>query len=135
MSPAANAAIRAASIANMRLNQLAPESRTPDVVAAIAKIATATYAVLISEEPGAVGRLELAVSAADALIAAPKASGVHQLAFAALRAESAEERKCDEINARGDGWGRAEYDEVRPFEGARIEARRAWAAAGFPFDA
>lgn len=59
---------------------------------------------------------------------------VHPLALAALRAESAEERKRAEINARGEGWGRAEYAEVRPFEAARIEARKAWAAAGFPVE-
>lgn len=60
---------------------------------------------------------------------------VHPLALAVLRAESAEERKRGEIDARGEGWGRAEYAEVRPFEAARIEARKAWAAAGFPVEA
>lgn len=60
---------------------------------------------------------------------------VHHLALAALRAESAEEQKRSEIDARGDGWGAAERDELRPFESARIAARKAWAAAGFPFEA
>ncbi len=135
MSPAAHAAIRAASCANMKLHQLAPEARTPEAVAALAAIATATYAVMISEEPGAVGRLELAVSAAEALLVAPKASAVHPLALAFLRADADDEHKRSEINARGEGWGRDEYAEIRPFEAARIAARKAWAAAGFPFEA
>ncbi len=59
---------------------------------------------------------------------------VHPLALAALRAECDEERKRAEINARGEGWGRAEYSEIRPFEAARIAARKAWAAVGFPFE-
>jgi hypothetical protein len=65
--------------------------------------------------------------------AAPAA--VHPLALAFLRADAEDEHKRAEINARGDGWGHAEYAEIRPFEAARIAARKAWAAAGFPFEA
>lgn len=61
-------------------------------------------------------------------------AGVHPLALAALRAESAEEQKRAEIDARGDGWGAAERAELRPFEAVRIAARKAWGAGGFPFE-
>ncbi len=64
----------------------------------------------------------------------PDASNVHPLALAALRAESEEERKRAEIDARGDGWGEKERAELRPFEASRIVARKAWGAAGFPFE-
>lgn len=61
-------------------------------------------------------------------------ASVHHLALAALRAESDEEQKRAEIDARGEGWGAAERAELRPFEAIRIARRKAWAAAGFPFE-
>ena len=136
MSPASKA-VRAAALVNMKLHQLAPERRTPEIVAAQAEIAGATYAVLIDdleEDRAAVARLELAVSAADALLTAPAAPAAHPLALAALRAESDEARKHAEIDARGDGWGANERAELRPFESARIAHRKAWAAVGFAFE-
>lgn len=57
---------------------------------------------------------------------------IHPLALAALCAEAAEEHLRAEINDYGEGWGRAEYEALRPLEAARIDARKAWAAAGFP---
>lgn len=62
-------------------------------------------------------------------------ASIHHLALAALRAESAEEQKRAEIDARGEGWGASERAELRPFEAVRIAHRKAWAAAGFPFEA
>jgi hypothetical protein len=53
---------------------------------------------------------------------------VHPLAYAALKAEAAEEAYCSTVEA----WGEAERAIKRPLEAARIAAWRAWRAAGCP---
>jgi hypothetical protein len=143
VSPASKAARDAARL-YMNLRQLPPARLTPEIVAAQAEIAAATECVLaddLEEDREAVARLLRALSAAEPLLAtalsaapAPQPA-IHPLALAALRAESDEERKRAEINARGEGWGANEYVEFRPFEAVRIAHRKAWAAAGFPFEA
>ena len=154
MSPALNAALAAAANVNgnltRRLAALPFEVRTAaTVVAARHELCGASYAALHRAKDMApdadhiaiVDRLDAAIAGMeDAIVAAmpvgPSTSPVvvPPLALAALRAESNEERKRAEIDVRGEGWSTNERAELRPFEAVRIAARKAWAAAGFPFE-
>lgn len=141
MNRALNAAIAAAAALNAALHAVPVDRQSAAVNAAKRGLHVAVYAALLHPDDADLGalceRLDAAIIAAKAAIDLPSfvvGPGVHPLALAALRAESAEEQKRAEIDARGGGWGAAERAELRPFEAVRIAARKAWAAAGFPFE-
>jgi hypothetical protein len=55
---------------------------------------------------------------------------LHSLALAVLHAEAAEDGYRDSVRS----WGPAEMARLRPFEEARILARKAWRESGRPVE-